>query len=910
MKKLLFVSLIGLLYTGAVFSQCSNPNCGSDFAICGNSALLEVQNATIGYWSALYNGNPFPDEFTPNPTLTEIVVTIASFTEPTKTFEFIWHDDSGPCSDTVAVTFARMPIASVGITQLAEVCGTEFTFSADTTGYSWASFGWSSSNLSAVFSDGSLPDSEVSISTEAFGDSAHVSNDFVWTASNLSCLSKDTIHVTFYQRPVAFAGDDDAVCGNEYNLHAELSIPESSNYTPLMQWGIAGHPSGESADISSINTVQPHLTVSGAGLWELTFTERNSLLTSCYTRDTATIEFVEIPVVNAGPDKDVCGNCTQLEATSSGDGGSWIPNGCSFEIWENLNTQTCSPTYGDRHYTWLANNTATTLTFTCVATDTVVITFWREPTAELFTPSIDTTYICELSYTNLEGSVPESGITGYWYCPNPSADYGNAFDEQTSVTVPNTGYYDFYWIEANGPVLYPGFCNDTAGPVTIAFASLDANTISDISDTIISCGMMYYDLVAANPGIANGYWVSESAFLPIGGTDLNSPAIDIMVDMPTVAEFYWILQHGPTELNCADTAGPAIIRFLSEPTAEILTDMSDTIFNCGDTYYNLLAESPESQFVGYWNTPYISSIMFGDWNNEETSVMTCSYGLRSFYWIVQYSDYPSCKDTAGPVYIHFLREMSSFAGDDNSIFGSDYLLTGEIGEFYNTELPRTIMWENADAIFSNPQNDTTLVTVFDYDEYEFVLSAYYTDHPECGDSDTVSILFMNPNVPSADLIIANVNFDFGIEHPFNEDVTVLLYQELGNKSEIGTYELKSQKNLGSNGQVVFEDIGPGVYFISSYFTNTDGFNQILENVYSGDFLIVDDAESIVKNEGLSEFVNLTYQTRPDFTGSNLGYGKVGYIDGDILNGVPNQVIVLYNSDSDEVLDVSITNSFG
>ena len=62
MKKLLFVSLIGLLYTGAVFSQCSNPNCGSDFAICGNSALLEVQNATIGYWSALYNGNPFPDE--------------------------------------------------------------------------------------------------------------------------------------------------------------------------------------------------------------------------------------------------------------------------------------------------------------------------------------------------------------------------------------------------------------------------------------------------------------------------------------------------------------------------------------------------------------------------------------------------------------------------------------------------------------------------------------------------------------------------------------------------------------------------------------------------------------------------------------------------------------------------------
>jgi hypothetical protein len=55
MKTFIIITVFSLFFTNVVFAQCSNPNCGSDFAICGNTAQLNVQNATTGYWTA-YHG--------------------------------------------------------------------------------------------------------------------------------------------------------------------------------------------------------------------------------------------------------------------------------------------------------------------------------------------------------------------------------------------------------------------------------------------------------------------------------------------------------------------------------------------------------------------------------------------------------------------------------------------------------------------------------------------------------------------------------------------------------------------------------------------------------------------------------------------------------------------------------------
>jgi hypothetical protein len=133
---------------------------------------------------------------------------------------------------------------------------------------------------------------------------------------------------------------------------------------------------------------------------------------------------------------------------------------------------------------------------------------------------------------------------------------------------------------------------------------------------------------------------------------------------------------------------------------------------------------------------------------------------------------------------------------------------------------------------------------------------------------------------------------------------------LSEKTSLPVYELISQKHPGSNGQVIFEDIEPGIYYMSSSLANADNFPLLLENVYSGNALIIDNSEAIIKNDGESVFISLNHQLAPDFYGTNTVYGKVGYKDGNIINGVADQVVVLYNSDSDEVLDVSITNESG
>jgi hypothetical protein len=542
MKKIIIISLIATVFCVRLMGQCSNPYAGEDFDVCGVTTNLSVQNATTGYWTALHDGIPLLDEFTPNTSLTDIVVTIRAFSEPYKTYQFVWHDDSGPCSDTVNVTFAIMPVASVGFTQLAEICGTDLVFNADTLGNGWAEFEWSSPLLPATFSDASLPDSEVSISPDAFGDSAHVSMDFVWTATNLSCISTDTMYVSFYQRPDAFAGLDDAVCGNEYILQAELSIPESANYTPLMQWGIAGHPSGESANISSINTTQPNLTVSSDGLWQVTFTERNSLLSSCYSRDTAIIEFVEIPIVNAGQDFSVCGYCVELGSFNDG---YWTSDCIGFTDYGEL---VCVGGYGVCTFEYHEVNSAYHSSLTCEGTDLIDITFWRQPTAQILSEESDSV-VCGLQFNNLIAEDSGNGITGFWYNNNPATLYGDALSNSTWVEVPNDGYYNFYWIEDSGPLLMPGFCSDTAGPLRIHF--LNSEPLFAGNDMSI---VGYTFPLSANSDIDDPY--SECTYLweNVNAVFLDSSSLQTLAYVTAFGQYDFILTSSYDNLNsCVDS---------------------------------------------------------------------------------------------------------------------------------------------------------------------------------------------------------------------------------------------------------------------------------------------------------------------------------------------------------------------
>lgn len=342
MNRIIILSVIIVFFCIQVSGQCSNPDCGSDFAICGNTAQLNVQNATTGYWTA-YSGSsllvPAPT-FSPSASSATANVSLAGELHDRQFASFVWTDNSGPCTDTVVV------------------------------------------------------------------------------------------------------------------------------------------------------------------------------------------EFVEIPVVYAGPDKDVCGNCTQLEAVSGGFGGAWLPNGAAFDNYANLNTEACVNQYIPKTFTWLETNNANTNSLSCSDMDEVVVTFWRQPTAVILTDEVDSV-ACGLTFHDLHAENPGSGVTGRWWHHDPEITFPIEGNYIASITVPNYGYHDFYWIVETGPELMPGFCVDTAGPFRIHF--IDEHPIHAGIDRVIfgyECQLEGTSVSETNPYTdCNYFWSSEAALFE----DLNDLQTNVTV---------------------------------------------------------------------------------------------------------------------------------------------------------------------------------------------------------------------------------------------------------------------------------------------------------------------------------------------------------------------------------------------
>ena len=547
--------------------------------VCGIVYNLNVFNVTgTGYWTAYHEGAPYtPAPYyeggnnIPNP-----VAYVSYGTELFKEIDFVWTEtiqqNGIECTNTATkrVVFSRQPIASVGPIDEAEVCGNCFTFEADITGSDWANGTWIAKDIIGDWTDGiqTIPDASFCIDPlGSFGDSASVDVQFLWVMRNYGCTSIDTMNVSFFKQPIANAGISDVVCGKVYELGAVYDITENISYNPAGIWSVFEKPIPEaSADIENTSSDTTLVSVSHNGVWVFRFRENNSLMPSCYSSDTVTIEFVEIPVISAGEDADACGTCTYLNATSGGFEGSWLANGSAFDDPYDPHTHVCQSGYGPITYTWLEYNQAVTdETFSCTSQDDVIITYWRIPTANILTDTADST-TCGLTFERLRAENPGSGITGYWFNYNSATIYGDEFSVNTWTTVPSYGYHDFYWIEDNGPSYAPGFCSDTAGPLTIHFIEIpEANAGYDT----LFCG--YSGNLDAIPSVGTGVWSTPSVS-NITFEDQNDPNTLITSNIintghPTNPYFNLIWTEDNTN-GCTDKDTIKVV-FARIPTSDI-----------------------------------------------------------------------------------------------------------------------------------------------------------------------------------------------------------------------------------------------------------------------------------------------------------------------------------------------------
>jgi gliding motility-associated-like protein len=259
----------------------------------------------------------------------------------------------------------------------------------------------------------------------------------------------------------------------------------------------------------------------------------------------------------------VCGKITELDATSAGYPGTWqaVP-GVAFEDYSDPQSGLQSSGYGELQFVWAESNEE------CTQWDTVMVTFWRKPTADESVADDDTTQ-CGRVFKRLRALNPGSGVTGNWIADpsNGVTFYNQSYND--TVEVSNYGHYTFYWVESTGPDSEgPDFCTDTSDPVPIHFIQIpDAYAGTDT----IFCGYNG-DLgaVLSIPATAEGSWANLSS-ANISFEDPNDPKTPVTstvltADNPSYDNFELVWTEN--NMGCANT-DTVIVGFARIPVADL-----------------------------------------------------------------------------------------------------------------------------------------------------------------------------------------------------------------------------------------------------------------------------------------------------------------------------------------------------
>ena len=562
--------------------------------VCGHTAELQVYNtnpASEGRWTAYdmggtvlpsviyhnYNNpqSPSSDRY-PHCLVTVPIPDDQSWVE----YEFRWtepvtdprlSDDANCLGQAVKhVVFRKVPVVSVhqcGSTgNSVVVCGRSVALCGEAeASEGYTTYQWVCKEIAGTFADSSQ------ISTTFTLDTAiHVTNyqdvDVYFVGRNESCVSIDTMHVRFLQKPVANAGVDHVACGNNYDLNGIWGLSPTEDYTPTCSWTVIDKPD-PAAQVIWTNTphdsIVEHVQVSDFGIYTFMVREFNTAGDASTCADTATVvvEFMEMPNVNAGPDFPVCGLDFQLHAITShaeGDNieGTWTSMSggtATFADRHDPNTTGHYSAYGPARFQWIETNhphIQTDNEETCSASDEVVVTFYEIPSAVINMNAADTA-VCGLTFAYLRAENPGDGISGYWYEDSPYTQFGpnNQTYNQTitDVTVPSYGRHNFYWIEYTGPADNPRFCKDTAGPWTVNFLQQPSAQIS--LDEITFCsydGQLHVDF----NGVGTGRWSSNAASTVLTFDDRSDPNTLIHTTVLNSGnnenpyfELYWTVQN-------------------------------------------------------------------------------------------------------------------------------------------------------------------------------------------------------------------------------------------------------------------------------------------------------------------------------------------------------------------------------
>lgn len=187
--------------------------------------------------------------------------------------------------------------------------------------------------------------------------------------------------------------------------------------------------------ISSDTLFDPSL--SGVGIIEITYTVGD---TGCLESLMQTIDVLADPIANAGTDDEACGLSYSLSGSSSNGIATWFTEDGTFSDASDSSAILTVNSYADHWIYWTNDQSGT-----CSATDSILITFYEEPTSNA---GVDQTlgFVFE---TNLEAEIPLNG-SGVWEVVSGNGVFLDETDPTTLVEELNQGANHFDWVVTNG----------------------------------------------------------------------------------------------------------------------------------------------------------------------------------------------------------------------------------------------------------------------------------------------------------------------------------------------------------------------------------------------------------------------------------------------------------------------------
>ena len=389
------------------FTAAPTANAGSDILVCANNATATLNGsvtvATGGVWSG-GNGTFSPNANTLNatytPTATEIAIGSVTLTLTTT--------GNGLCNqvtDQVTITIAPAPIVNAGLNISA--CANNSTVSLS---------GQVFNALGGVWTGGAgtyFPSPTVlnATYTPTAAEIALGSLTLTLTSTGNGTCSpvSDEVVITFAPAPIANAGNDQTVCGNNplANLNGFI------NFAAGGQW--SGGLGVFSPSANALNaSYQPTATEIANGFVELTLTTSGNG-TCVAVSDIVRINYTPSPVVNAGTTLVSCENNAAVNLNGSvaiANGGTWSGGSGTFIPNPNALNAQYIPSASEINSGGVVLTLTSTGNGLCLPeTSSVIIDIVPAPSVNA---GLDQTICVSNLNVQLSGSVSGTSNTGVW----------------------------------------------------------------------------------------------------------------------------------------------------------------------------------------------------------------------------------------------------------------------------------------------------------------------------------------------------------------------------------------------------------------------------------------------------------------------------------------------------------------